>query len=122
MNKLKPSIAAIGALMALVAGGLVATSLPSVAADTEVAMPSTAAEHTAEAAKYEQEARDLDAKAARHIDLASGYQARASAGSKQGTSLNSLAEHCKRLAKAYSQAAVEARDMAKMHREMAKTT
>ena len=119
MSRVKHSIAAILTVAALATGALVVTSLPSAAADAEMPMATTAAEHSAQAAKYEQEATELDAKAARHAQLAAQYAAHGSG--KQETSHSSISKHCKSLAKAYRAAAAEAREMAKMHREMAKT-
>lgn len=119
MNRMKLSIAAAITAAGLATGALVVTSLASAAADTEVAMPSTPAEHTAEAAKYEQEATDLDAKAAKHSRMAAQYKARGTGGSKQAAAAQSIANHCNLIAKAYSSAAAEARELAKMHREMA---
>lgn len=118
MTRIKHSIAAMVAAGVLVAGAFVVTSVPSAAADAEVAIATTAAEHDAESAKYDQEAADLDAKAARHTRLAADYAARSGGGSKQATSNRSIAGHCKRLATAYQTAATEARAMAQMHREM----
>lgn len=118
MTRIKHSVAALVTVAALVAGAFVATSVPSAAADADVSIATTAAEHAAEAARYDQEAADLDAKASRHTDLAAGYAGRTGAGSKQATANRSISRHCERLAKAYRAAATEAREMAKMHREM----
>lgn len=120
MNRWELSIAATGIVIALAGGALMVTMSPSVAAGEEVAIPNTAAEREAEAAKYEQEALDLEAKAARHTELAAHYRARLSGGSKQDSALRSLNQHCKRLANAYQNAAEEARAMAAVHREMGK--
>lgn len=83
-------------------------------------MPGTAAESTMEAAKYDQEALDLEAKAAYHAKMASLYRTLASGGSKQQESYRSIAIHCKGLAEHYGKAAAEARAMAQAHREHAK--
>lgn len=120
------------ALVALLTtGGLGIASLASArAADTEMPsgmtmsgdmpMPSTAAEHNAEAAKYDREAASLDAKADLHAKMATNYRAQAGAGSKQGANFQSLANHCAGLSKAYRDAAVQARAMAESHRSAAK--
>ena len=121
MNRFKYILVAIGAVAALATSAMVFNSFASAAPATEVAIPTTAAEHAAEATRYDQEALELDQKAQRHAKMARGYQARYSGGSKQGTMLLSLVEHCKRLAKIYAEAAVEARATAKSHRDMAKT-
>lgn len=119
MNRMKISIAALGAAVALIAGPLLVASWPSAAAETEVSVPATGAEHAAEAAKYDQEATELDAKAKLHSDLAAQYLARSKRGGQQGAALRSLGNHCERLAKDYRMTAAEAREMAKSHREMA---
>ncbi|MDP2323498.1 MAG: hypothetical protein Q8N51_05655 [Gammaproteobacteria bacterium] len=118
MSRIKYSIAAIVTAAILATGALAVTSPPSVAADTEIAMPGTAGEHAAEAARYEQEAQALEAKADQHTDLAARYRARASGSNKKAAGLRSLSNHCKSLAKAYRTAANEAREMAKSHRSM----
>lgn len=118
MNRIKTGWLAFGTALVLAGGTMAGVSTSSIAADAEMAAPSTAEQHGAEAAKYEAEARDLEAKAERHKNLATSYRARASGGDKQSASLRSLEKHCKNLAKAYAAAAAEAREMAKMHREM----
>ena len=70
----------------------------------------------------EQEALDLDVKAAQHSKRAALSAARGRGGSKQATSQSSISKHCERLAKAYRAAAAEARELAKTHREMAQPT
>ena len=122
MSKLKYSIAALVTVAALATGALVATSLPAAAADADMTIATTPAEHLAEAAKYEQEALDLDVKAAQHSKRAALSAARGRGGSKQATSQSSISKHCERLAKAYRAAAAEARELAKTHREMAQPT
>lgn len=120
MNHVKHSILSLITAAILSTGALVVTSLPAAAADTEMTMPTTPEEHAAAAAQYEQEAIDLEAKAAKHAKTAARYQARMIGMSgKQATSQHGFYKHCESLAKAYKAAAVEARDMAKMHQEMA---
>ena len=121
MNNLKIMLVALGAATVLAAGTLEFASIVAAAPATETAIPATAAEHAAEADKYEQEALELDQKAQRHEEMGKRYQARTSGGSKQETTLRSLVAHCKRLATIYAEAAAEARETAKSHREMAKT-
>ena len=121
MNRLKFILVATAAVAALTTSAVVFNSLASAAPATETAMPTSAAEHAAEAAKYDQEALELDQKAKRHEEMAKGYQARYSGGSKQGPELLSLVEHCKRLAHIYAEAAAEARETAKSHRQMAQS-
>lgn len=115
MKHVKIGMATLVLAVVVLAGAI--SMRPAVGADT--AVPTTPAEHAAEATKYEQEARDLQAKADRHADLGRGYKARASAGSKQSAALQSLASHCVDLEKAYRTAAKAAEEMAKSHRELA---
>lgn len=120
MNRIRTSMSALATVAVLATGALAVAPLPAAAADTEMTMPSTPAEHTAEAAKYEKEGLDLEAKATRHADLSARYKARMiGMSSKQSKAQHGMYKHCDRLAKAYRKAAEEAREMAKMHREMA---
>ena len=112
---------------AIVATGLCAFT-PSASAEASTAkpmatpmhMPTTAAEHAAEAAKYDQEAADLQSKADHHTTMAGLYRGLAGGGGKQEVSYRSITNHCEHLAGFYLKAATEARAMAAMHRELAK--
>ena len=116
MKSMRLGISAL-AVTALLVGGAVVVG--PVIASENVAIPTTPAEHSAEAARYEQEVKDLQAKADRHASLVAGYKARGGSGGKQATALRSLASHCEDLEKAYRKAADAASEMAKAHREMA---
>jgi multidrug efflux pump subunit AcrB len=122
MSRFKVCLVAMGAVVALASSALTLISSVSAApvaeSDSEIALPASAAEHAAEAARYEQEALELEAKSQRHAEMAERYQGRSSGGSKQKNTLLSLAAHCKRLAKLYAEAAVEARETARSHRDM----
>lgn len=123
MNRIRSSMSVLAMVAVLATGTFAVTSVPAAAADTDMTIPSTSAEHTAEAAKYEKESLDLDAKAARHAELAARYRARMiGMSSKQSRAQHGMYKHCERLAKAYRKAAEEAREMVKMHREMADMT
>ena len=124
-HQVRKVLLAAGVVVAFLAGAgaLLSMNTAQGAADTksaEMSMPATAAEHNAEAAKYDEEATSLDAKAEHHAKLAKAYRARGGAGSKQATAFGSMATHCDQLADAYRKAAVEARATAQSHREMAK--
>jgi len=93
----------------------------SAAAETEMTVPQSAAEHAAEAEKYEREVRELDAKAEHHAEMAKRYRARYSAGTKGADGFRSLIRHCERLAKSYREAAEAARAMAATHRQMSRS-
>ena len=99
------------ALVALPAGRVVAQAdLPA-----KVAAAKTAADHEAIAAEFEQEAKDLEAKAAFHADLAKQYAMNQSAH----TAKPRLEKHCAELSASLKKAAEQAREMAKLHRELA---
>jgi hypothetical protein len=120
MKAFKPALAAVAAVVLLASAVAVVVPIASAAMDSQMKMPANAAEYTQEAAKYDQEAMDLDAKATNHAEMAKHYRARGSGGSKGEAALLSLAQHCERLAKAYSVAAAEARELATSNRAMAK--
>lgn len=136
MNRSKQIVLASGLVVTLVSGALALTSLAS-AADTKVPndtkmssdmqmpgdmkMPQSAADYTAAAAKYDQEAAQLDSVAKRHAEMAALYRSRAIPGSKQQIAYSTLANHCENLVDAYRKAAAEARMTAQSHRDMAKT-
>lgn len=130
MNRSKQIVLASGLVVTLVSGALALTSLAS-AADTKVPndtkmssdmqMPRSAADYTAAAAKYDQEAAELDSVAKRHAEMAALYRSRAIPGSKQQIAYSTLVNHCENLVDAYRKAAAEARMTAQSHRDMAKT-
>jgi hypothetical protein len=136
MNRSKQIFPASGLVAMLASGALALTSLAS-AADTkapndtkmsgdmqmpsDMQMPQTAADYTAAAAKYDQEAAELESLAKRHAEMGALYRSRAIPGSKQQTQYFTLANHCENLASSYRKAAAEARMTAQSHRDMAKT-
>jgi len=121
MNTIKHALGAMAAVIALASAATIIAPLESAAKETEMTMPSTAADHTAEAAKYDREAKELDGKAEQHAKMAKHYQARYSGGSKQATALLSLINHCEQLSKVYREAAAEARELSKAHLAMAQS-
>jgi len=134
MNRSKQIFLASGLVATLTSGALALTSLAS-AADTTapndtkmsgemqmpMQMPQSAADYTAAAGKYDQEAAELDSVAKRHAQMAALYRSRAIPGSKQYAAYFTLANHCDHLAESYRKAAAEARMTAQAHRDMAKT-
>jgi len=111
---LAATLAAVGLLLLLA----VAPELqPALAADDAAAVPESPAEHAAQAQAYENEAIELEAKAARHEALAQGYAERVPLWGKKRPSLRTLAQHCAELAESYRAAARSARAMAAAHRE-----
>jgi len=121
MNTFKHALGAMATVIALASAATIIAPLESAAKETEMTMPSTAADHTAEAAKYDREAKELDGKAEHHAEMAKQYQSRYSGGSKQAPALLSLVNHCERLSKVYREAAAEARELSKSHLAMAQS-
>ncbi len=109
------------ALAGLVLATAIVFSMPVLAAPQtagstgEASAQMTRAEHEAAAARYEQEAVQLRAKSAQHADTARQHAARTG---PRGLS-QQLQRHCERLAANYAEAAKEAEDIAKLHRELA---
>lgn len=81
----------------------------------KIAAAKTAADHDAIAAEFEQEAKDLDAKAALHADMAKHYGMDQYAHQKKP----SLKNHCENLSASLKKAAEQAREMAKLHHDLA---
>lgn len=80
-----------------------------------IEMAKTRADHEAIAAKYEEEAKALQAKADEHAAMAKSYKALETAGGKGPK----LAEHCDSLTAKYKAAAEDNLTLAQMHRDMA---
>ena len=81
----------------------------------KIAAAKTAADHDAIAAEFEQEAKDLDAKAALHADMAKHYGMDQYGHQKKP----SLKKHCEDLTASLKKSAEQAREMAKLHHELA---
>lgn len=79
----------------------------------------TAKDHEEIANAFDQEAADFDDKAAQHEKLANQYKKGAGVGPKGNPT--ALAHHCDNLVKNLKASAADAREMAKLHREVAKT-
>ena len=82
----------------------------------KIAAAKTAADHEAIAAEFEQEAKDLEAKAALHADMAKHYGMEQYAHQRKP----SLRKHCEDLSASLKKAAQQAAEMAKLHRELAR--
>lgn len=103
----------VGALLVLFTGR--ATAQADLAA--KIATAKSAADQEAIAGELEQEAEDLEAKAALHAEMAKHYEMDLYAHSQKPT----LKKHCEELSAKFTQAAELTRVMAKVHRELAKT-
>lgn len=76
----------------------------------------TASDHENLANHYEDEAKQMQAKAAEHKKMAAQYEANKTLYGKQAQSLIS---HCQGLVRIYEQAAAENMSLAESHRQMA---
>jgi hypothetical protein len=99
------------ALVALPARRVVA----QVGLAAKVAAAKTAADHEAIAAELEQEAKDLETEAVLHADMAKHY----AMDQYAHTPKLDLQKHCEDLSAALKKAAEQAKEMAKLHRELA---
>jgi len=114
MKALIPAIATLAiAASTVVATPVMATPQATPAAETS--SPMSGAEHEAAAVRYEQEAAQLRAKSEQHANTARQHAARTG---PRGLS-QQLQRHCEKLAKDYAEAAEEAEQLAKLHRELA---
>lgn len=111
-------------LVTLLSAGVAAVMLSGSAwaADAAMVTPAqieaakTPADHEAIAAAYDKEAARLDNMAKEHEQMAQAYR---SAGTKKGMDSAAMHAHCAKLAKQFSEAAKETRDLAAEHRKMA---
>lgn len=84
----------------------------------------TSADHEAVAKRFEEEAAQFDKQAAEHEQLAAQYRAHPNPWANKSAGVNTpvMAAHCERIAKSLKASAVEARDMAQLHHDIAKVT
>ena len=109
-----------GAVVTMLTIGVVSMSplQTTIASSADMPMPMTAADNEAYAVKLEKEAVDLEAEAKEHAADVANYRSRK--GGKQESAYASIANHCEKLAKYYSDAAIETHAMAASHRALAK--
>lgn len=119
MNAWRLALAAIGAGAVLASATAVDAPLVSAAVGDETRTPAPAEGYTEEAARYDREALELDAKAEHYARMARHYRTRYTPGSKQGPVLLKLIEQSEQRAQAYRQAAFKAREIARSRRAMA---
>lgn len=114
------------ALLALVSLGAVAQQQPAhpvpvethqLPIDRQVEIAQSMADHEAIAERLDAEAVRFDRQAAEHEQLAEHYRRGLGMGPKGNSA--SLANHCDRIAKNLKASATDAREMARMHREIA---
>jgi hypothetical protein len=112
MNRFVAMMSA-GVVAILLSGGAVGAE--PVVTPAQITAATTPADHEAIAAAYDKEATSLEAKAREHEQMAKAYS---SAGPKKGMDSAAMHAHCATLAKRYSEAAAENRELAKQHRAM----
>jgi hypothetical protein len=113
MNRFEAMMSA-GAVAILLSGGAMAAE--PVVTPAQISAATTPADHEAIAKAYDAEAASLEAKAREHEQMAKAYSG---AGSKMGMDSAAMHAHCAKLARQYSEAAAENRELAKQHRAMA---
>ncbi len=114
MRRFVTMMSAALAVLALSTGAWAAGDMVVTPAQIEAAK--TPADHEAIAAAYDREAAQLEAQAKEHEAMAKAYL---SPGVKKGVETSAMHAHCAKLAKQYSEAAKENRDLAAEHRKMA---
>lgn len=124
MRRVKAATA-IAALLAAVSFSAAAENQPTHATEHHeltithlVETAQTRADHEAVAKLYDEEAAQLDRKAADHRRLASHYHK--GLGIHQKASSASLAKHCDNLVENYQASAADLREMANLHRAVGK--
>ncbi len=98
-----------------VSAGEVSATDPGMDIATQIESANTKSDHEAIAAYFEAEAKRIDAEIAGHKRMSAAYH-----GARQLRRLGvRMRKHCDMLIKNYEAAAVETREMAKIHRDMA---
>lgn len=114
MNRLVTMLSA-GVAAVMLSGSAWAAGA-TVVTPAQIAAAKTPADHEAIAAEYDKEAARLDGMAQEHEQMAKAYR---SAETKKGMDSSAMHAHCAKLAKQFSEAAKETRDLAAEHRKMA---
>jgi hypothetical protein len=118
--------ATLSAAMLSLASLTIAAEPPPMHMDThhvtlthEIETAQTKADHEAIAKRFEEQASKLDMQAAEHERLAKQYHSGVGVGPKGNA--GSLASHCDNFVKDLKASAADAREMAELHRGVAKT-
>jgi hypothetical protein len=90
----------------------------NVTIEHQVEAAQTKEDHEAVAKRFDQEATRLESQAAEHTRMAKSYGAGVGVGPKGNAA--DLAKHCEQLAKDLQASAADAREMARLHRDLAK--
>ena len=83
------------------------------------AQDSAPMDHAAMAASYDQEAKDAQAKVASHEKMLASYKNMPMVPKGSAMGMEQMVPHCQKLVDSYKEAAKQASDLAKAHREMA---
>lgn len=121
MNRIKYITVTTAVVAGLSIGAAALMLFAPAEAIAETLGPMAAADYNAEAAKFDQEAIALEAKAEQHARMAALYRGLISGGSKQESTYRSIANHHDRLAESYRKAAAEARAKAEASRQKGTT-
>jgi hypothetical protein len=111
------AIAALSLGILLLPGASPLTAEEHMDMEKMISAAKTAADHEAIAAQYEREAAAARAEAAEHRKMAESYKKVGGAGIGK----LHLDAHCEKLAKSYDEVAQQDEELAKAHREMAKS-
>lgn len=104
-------------------GSLSSAVAQDMTVESQVEKAHTQAEHDAVAKRFEEEAAAFDKQASEHEKLAAQYRKQPNPwGAKSGPSVAGLASHCDRVAQSLKKSASEAREMARLHRDVGKLT
>lgn len=106
--------------LAIVAAALLMLGAAITRASEPEGVPMTAAEHLAAANAYDAEAKQDLEKAASHQLMADRYEHATVPQKGLAVPMTAMANHCRKLAESYKQAASEAGSLSKIHREAAK--
>ena len=123
MNRFTHTAVALGTGAALASGAfaftsIAMTSVARASPSTEPTIPATTVDHATLAAKYEQQAAQLEAQADHHAKMAADHRAQIVAGTKQAITFYTMANHCDERAERYRKAALKARQLAESERAM----
>jgi len=120
LTRYSHAVIAAGALLALASLSPAAEEQPAhpahvethqVTIDRQVEIAQSMADHEAVAERFDQEAAQFDEQAAEHERLAKLY--------RSGLGTGHMADHCDRIAQNLKASAKEAREMARMYRDVA---
>ena len=120
---MKRVIAVLIGTLALMAGSVAAAERPKLLSKKEVkellSKASTPQDHRRIADHYEAKAKQYEAEAAEHAEMAKMFRAQPTASETKRPGAADTAAHCEAMAESLTNAAKEARAMAASHEQMA---